>query len=76
MGPFFVFSHGNSGHPKHSFTPFICAHVAMAQNLFIWGVHPSLPCGHVPLTILGHFSHAIPHTPIFRVSPFEDNRMP
>jgi hypothetical protein len=34
IGPFFVVSQGNSGQSKHSFTPFVCAQVAMAQNLF------------------------------------------
>jgi len=67
---------GDSEHSKHSFTPFTCAYVAMAQNLFGWGVHPSFQCGHVPLTILGHISHAIPQTPTFTIQPYWDNHMP
>ena len=36
----------------------------MAQKSFLIGMHPFFPCGHLFWTILGHFSHAIPQTPI------------
>jgi hypothetical protein len=37
----------------------------MAQNWFCFGAQPISPLGQVPQTILGHFSQAMPHTPIF-----------
>jgi hypothetical protein len=37
----------------------------MAQNGFSLGMHPLVPLGQVSFTILGHFSQAIPQTPIF-----------
>jgi len=52
-------------HSKHSLTPFLKAQVAVLQNLLSFGVHPTSPLGHLLVTIRGHFSQAIPHTPIF-----------
>jgi hypothetical protein len=64
MGPCLVVSHGNSLHSKQSFTPLVYAQLQILQNLFSLATQPTLPFGHVPLCILGHFSHAIPQTPI------------
>jgi len=33
--------------------------------MFSLATQPTLPFGHVPLCILGHFSQAIPQTPTF-----------
>jgi hypothetical protein len=60
-----VVSQGNSLHSKQSFTPFMWAQLQIWQNLFSLAMQPTSPLGHVPLCILGHFSHAIPQTPIF-----------
>jgi hypothetical protein len=65
MGPLLVVSQGNSEHSKQRATPFSNAQVAIRQNLFSFGTHPAAPLGHSALTILGHFSQAIPQTPIF-----------
>jgi hypothetical protein len=64
MGPFFVVSHGKSGHSKQRRTPFLKAQVEIWQNLFSLGTHPCSPFGHFPETIRGHFSQAMPQTPI------------
>jgi hypothetical protein len=60
-----VFSQGNSAHSKHSFTPLPKAQLQILQNLFSLGTHPIDPFGQLPFCIFGHFSHAIPQTPIF-----------
>jgi hypothetical protein len=65
MGPFLVVSHGNSKHSKQSFTPFVNAQLQIWQNLFSLAIQPASPFGQLPFRILGHFSHAIPQTPIF-----------
>jgi hypothetical protein len=65
MGPVLLTSQGKSAHSKQRLTPFLNAQEDTAQKGFSFGVQPVLPLGHVPLTILGHFSHAIPQTPIF-----------
>jgi hypothetical protein len=39
------------------------------QNLFSLATQPTLPLGQVPLIIFGHFSHAIPQTPILKSNP-------
>jgi hypothetical protein len=70
MGPFFVVSHGNSAHSKHNPTPFAKAHEAIWHILFCLGTQPASPFGHKPLVILGYFSQAIPHTPIFMIPCF------
>lgn len=62
-------SQGNSLHSKHNDTFLINAHFEILQNLLSLGLQPSSPLGQVLLTILGHFSQAIPHTAIFIVSP-------
>jgi hypothetical protein len=59
-----VASHGKSVHSKQSPTPFLNAQDAMAQKGFSLGVQPDVPLGQAPFTIFGHFSHAIPQTPI------------
>jgi hypothetical protein len=40
------------------------AQLQIWQNLFSLATQPAAPLGHVPLCILGHFSQAIPQTPI------------
>jgi len=65
IGPLLVSSQGNSAHSKQSLTPFFNAQVQILQNLFSLGMQPCSPFGQVCLTILGHFSQAIPQTPIF-----------
>jgi hypothetical protein len=71
MGPVFVISQGNSAHSKHNLTPLSNAQVAILQNLLSLATQPVFLLGQVPLTIRGHFSQAIPHTPIFILSlPF------
>jgi hypothetical protein len=65
MGPFLVVSQGNSLHSKHTVTPLVWAQLQIWQNLFSRGVQPLGPAGQAPFCILGHFSHAIPQTPIF-----------
>ena len=72
MGPVFVISQGNSLHSKQNLMFFVYAHDAILQNLFSLGTHPSSPFGHLLCTMRGHFSHAIPQTPIlicFIISP-------
>lgn len=65
MGPIFVVSQGKLVHSKHNLTPLLCAQLQIWQNLFSRAKQPAFPFGHVPLIILGHFSHAIPQTPTF-----------
>ncbi len=65
IGPSLIISQGNSSHSKQYRTPFSEPQVHILQNSFCLGVHPASPLGHFPCTILGHISHAIPHTPIF-----------
>jgi len=65
MGPFLVVSHGNSLHSKHILTPFVKAQLHIWQNLFSLATQPAGPAGQVPFCIFGHFSQAIPQTPIF-----------
>jgi hypothetical protein len=65
MGPLFVTSQGNSAHSKHSLTPLLNAQVAILQNLLSLATQPCFLFGQVPFVMLGHFSQAIPHTPIF-----------
>jgi hypothetical protein len=60
-----VFSHGNSPHSKHKSTSLAKAHEAIWHILFSRGTQPAAPFGHEPFVILGHFSQAIPQTPIF-----------
>jgi hypothetical protein len=43
---------------------FLNAQVDILQNLFSFGVHPFSPLGHLLCIMRGHFSHAIPQTPI------------
>jgi hypothetical protein len=69
MGPFLVISHGNSLHSKQSLTPLVKAQLQIWQNLFSLATQPAVPLGQVPFCILGHFSQAIPQTPIFKVNP-------
>jgi hypothetical protein len=40
------------------------AQLQILQNLFSLATQPTEPFGHVPFCILGHFSQAIPQTPI------------
>ena len=63
-GPLFVVSHGNCGHSKHRLTPLRNAQEAILQNGFSFGRQPPSPLGQLPATLRGHFSHAIPQTPI------------
>jgi hypothetical protein len=50
--------------------PLSNAQEAILHILFSLGMHPSSPLGHDLLAILGHFSQAIPQTPIFiSISP-------
>jgi hypothetical protein len=65
MGPCLVVSQGNSLHSKQNLTLFVWAQLHILQNLFSLAKQPTLPFGHVPFCILGHFSQAIPQTPIF-----------
>jgi hypothetical protein len=60
-----VISQGNSPHSKHTATPFLLAQLQIAQNLFSLATQPFGPAGQLPFCIFGHFSHAIPQTPIF-----------
>ncbi len=55
---------GNSEHSKQVCTWRMKAHFAILQILLSFGTHPSAPLGHFPWILRGHFSHAIPHTPI------------
>jgi hypothetical protein len=64
-----VVSQGKSGHSKQSLTPFLQAQVATLQKGFSLGSQPTGWLGQVPFVILGHFSQAIPHTPIFMQDP-------
>jgi len=64
MGPCLVVSQGNSVHSKQSFTPLVYAQLQILQNLFSLATQPTFPFGQFPLCIFGHFSHAIPQTPI------------
>jgi hypothetical protein len=64
MGPCLVVSQGNSLHSKQSFTLFVYAQLQILQNLFSRATQPTDPFGQAPLCILGHFSQAIPQTPI------------
>jgi hypothetical protein len=64
MGPCLVVSHGKSLHSKQGFIPLMWAQLHILQNLFSLATHPTLPLGHKPLCIRGHFSQAIPQTPI------------
>jgi hypothetical protein len=59
-----VVSQGNSAHSKQSLTPFVKAQLHIWQNLFSLATQPVVPFGQLPFCILGHFSHAIPQTPI------------
>jgi hypothetical protein len=45
--------------------PFTFAQLAILHILFCFGVHPLIPFGQVWCVIRGHFSQAIPQTPIF-----------
>jgi hypothetical protein len=45
--------------------PFWKAQVAILQNWLSFGKHPFSPLGHFPIAMRGHFSQAIPQTPIF-----------
>jgi len=67
MGPFLVVSHGNSLHSKHNLTPLVYAQLQIWQNLFSLATQPAGPAGQMFFCIFGHFSHAIPQTPIFIV---------
>ena len=69
MGPVFVISQGKSAHSKHSLIPLLNAQVATLQNLLSLAIQPRSLFGQMPLTIRGHFSQAIPHTPIFIFQP-------
>ena len=60
-----MFSHGKSGHSKHTLTPLSKAQVAIWHILFCFGTHPASPFGQTPFCIRGHFSQAIPQAPIF-----------
>jgi len=51
-------------HSKHNFTPLRCAQLHIWQNLFSLATQPVVPFGHVLFCIFGHFSQAIPQTPI------------
>ena len=55
MGPFFVFSQGNSPHSKHNRTPSAKAQEAIWHILFSRGTQPAAPFGHKPLVIRGIF---------------------
>jgi hypothetical protein len=68
-----VFSQGKSLHSKHSFTPLPNAQEQILHILFSLGTHPAAPFGQVFFCIFGHFSQAIPHTPIFILSHFSAN---
>jgi hypothetical protein len=46
-------------------TPFVKAQLHIWQNLFTLAVQPSGPAGQIFFCIFGHFSQAIPQTPIF-----------
>jgi hypothetical protein len=69
MGPCLVVSQGNSGHSKQSFTPLV-AQLQIWQNLFARATQPTAPFGHVCFCIFGHFSQAIPQTPILNSNAF------
>jgi hypothetical protein len=58
-------SQGNWLHSKHHLTALAWAQLAILHILFSLGTQPCSPLGHIPLVILGHFSQAIPQTPIF-----------
>jgi hypothetical protein len=60
-----VVSHGNSGHSKHRLIFLWYAQVEILQKGFSFGMHPPSPLGQAPFIMRGHFSQAIPQTPIF-----------
>jgi hypothetical protein len=64
MGPCLVVSQGNSLQSKQNFTPLVWAQLQIWQNLFSLATQPTVPFGQVPFCIFGHFSQAIPQTPI------------
>jgi hypothetical protein len=70
-GPDLVVSQGKSGQSKQSLTPFLLAHAAIMHIPFSFGVQPNWPFGQVFLAILGHRSHDMPHTPTFKLPPFD-----
>jgi hypothetical protein len=64
MGSCLVVSHGNLSQAKQCRSPLLNAQVAISQNGFSLGTHPSGPPGHPPAIILGQRSQAMPQTPI------------
>ena len=76
MGPSLVISQGNSGHSKQSFKPLVKAQLQIWQNLFARAIQPITPFGHVCFCIFGHFSQAIPQTPILNSKPFNYQKRP
>jgi hypothetical protein len=68
-----VVSHGKSLHSKHSLTPLLKAQLQIWHILFSLATQPTVPLGQVPFCIRGHFSQAIPQTPIFMFSTLSDS---
>ena len=64
-GPWPVSSQGKSGQAKQYLIPFLWAQVAIWQNGFSFGMHPTPGRGQVPLDIFGQISQAMPQTPIY-----------
>jgi hypothetical protein len=73
MGPFLVVSQGKSLQSKQNCMPLVYAQLQIWQNLFSLATQPTGPLGQVPLVILGHFSHAIPHTPTFKAFTYTNH---